>query len=110
MELETSTEPIRETLMPEAPAQDVHPLDLLIVLSRRRRFIFWFTLGAAILTSIVVLVIPSRYTAETVVLPPVQTGSMSSALLGQLGGSSALASLAGASMGIRNSGDMCVSL
>jgi uncharacterized protein involved in exopolysaccharide biosynthesis len=66
--------------------------------------------GAAVLTTVVVLVIPSRYTAETIVLPPGQNSSTSSALLGQLGGSGALASAAGASLGIKNPGDIYVSL
>ena len=91
-------------------SQDVHLLDLLIILSRRRRFIFLFTVAAAVLAVITVLLIPSQYTAETSVLPPGQSSSMSSNLLGQLGGSGALASAAGASLGIKNPGDMYVSL
>lgn len=94
----------------DSPSEEVHVLDLLIILSKRRKFIFWFTLGAAILTAIVVFLIPSQYTAETVVLPPGQNSSMSSALLSQLGGSSALASAAGSSLGIKSPGDMYVSL
>lgn len=89
---------------------EVHLIDLLIILARRRRFIFWFTLGIAILTTIVVLIIPPKYTATTVVLPPSQNSSIGSALAGQLGGSAALASAAGASLGIKNPGDMYVSL
>jgi len=79
-------------------------------LSKRRKFIFWFTFGVAVLTAIIVLVVPSKFTATTVVLPPGQNSSMSSALLSQLGGSSALASAAGAGLGIKNPGDMYVSL
>jgi hypothetical protein len=55
-----------------------------------------------------VLVLPSRYTAKTVVLPPGQNSSMSSALLGQMGGG--LAAAAGASLGIKNPADVYVSL
>ncbi len=93
-----------------AATEEVHLLDLLIILSKRRRFILWFTLGAAVLTLVIVLLIPSQYTAETVLLPPSQSSSASSALLGQLGGSGALASMAGSSLGIKNPGDMYVSL
>lgn len=88
----------------------VHLLDLLIILAKQRKFILWFTLGTAILATIVVFIIPAKYTAITVVLPPSQNSSMSSALLGQLGGSAALASAAGASLGIKNPGDMYISL
>jgi len=93
----------------DSSAQDVYLLDILIILSKRRKFIFWFTLGVAIAAAITVLLIPSRYTAETVVLPPGQNSSTSSALLSQMGGG-ALASLAGGSLGIKNPGDMYVSL
>jgi len=84
-------------------------LDTLIVLSMRRGFILLVTLGVAILTAIVVLLIPNKYTAAAVVLPP-QTSSMSSALLGQLSGSGLLTSLAGGALGIKNTGDMYVAL
>ena len=110
MKMETLDGQIQDATTEDPSTQEVRLLDLLIILSKRRRFILIFTAGVAILTAIVVLVIPSRYTAETVVLPPGQNSSTSSALLGQLGGSGALASAAGASLGIKNPGDMYVSL
>lgn len=88
----------------------MHLLDLLTLLSARRKFIAWFTLGTAVLTAIIVFLVPSRYTAATLILPPGQNSSLSSALMGQIGGSGALASLAGGSLGIKNPGDMYVSL
>jgi uncharacterized protein involved in exopolysaccharide biosynthesis len=94
----------------DSSSEDLHLLDLLIALSRRRRFIFWFTTVVAILTAIAVLLAPSEYTASTLVLPPSQNSSMSAALLGQLGGSGTLASLAGASLGIKNPSEIYVSL
>lgn len=103
-ELPQETEPVG------TPGQGVQFLDLLIILAKRRRFILRFTLGSAILTAITVLIIPSKYTATTVILPPSQNASLSSALMGQLAGSSALASAAGASLGIKSTGDMYVSL
>jgi uncharacterized protein involved in exopolysaccharide biosynthesis len=93
-----------------APDEELHLLDLLTLLSARRKFIAWFTIGVAVLTAIIVLLVPNKYTAATLILPPGQNSSMSSALLGQLGGSGALASLAGGSLGIKNPGDMYVSL
>jgi uncharacterized protein involved in exopolysaccharide biosynthesis len=95
--------------LPE-PAQQLHLLDVLIILSKRRRFILGFTFGAAVLTAVIVLLIPNKYTAEAVVLPPSQNSSMTSALLAQVAGSGTLASLAGAGLGLKNSGDMYVSL
>ena len=110
MKSEAVSDPIQEDLTPTAASQEVHLLDLLIVLSKRRKFIALFTISVAILTAITVFLLPSEYTAETLVLPPGQNSSMSSALLSQLGGSSALASAAGASLGIKSPGDMYVSL
>jgi uncharacterized protein involved in exopolysaccharide biosynthesis len=93
----------------EESVQEMHMLDVLIILSKRKRFIFWFTLGAAIVTAVIVLLIHNRYTAQTIVLPPSQNSSMGSALLSQLTGSGALGSLAGAGLGIKTPGDMYVS-
>jgi tyrosine-protein kinase Etk/Wzc len=110
MKLDAIHEQINESEASDPPSAELHLLDVLIVLSRRRRFVLVFTLGAALLAGIFVLVVPSKYTATTTVMPPSQNASMSSALLGQLSGSSALASVAGASFGIKNPSDMYVSL
>lgn len=100
---------VRDAELKDAGSQNVYLLDFLIILSKRRRFIFIFTFVVVVLTVIAVLILPSQYTAETTVLPPAQNSSLSSALMGQLGGS-ALASAAGASLGIKNQSDMYVSL
>ncbi|HEX5423398.1 MAG TPA: GNVR domain-containing protein [Candidatus Acidoferrales bacterium] len=89
---------------------EISLLDLLIVLVQRRRFLLWFSASVAVLATIVVLLLPKKYTAETVLLPPEQSSSTSSALLNQFGGSSALASLAGSSLGIKNPGEMYAAL
>jgi uncharacterized protein involved in exopolysaccharide biosynthesis len=112
MKSEAISEQLRELATPGAHGSHANLLDLLIVLSKRRRFILGFTAAVAILTVIVALLIPNKYTASTVVLPPAQPSSMGSALLSQLGGSAgsgALASLAGGSLGIKNPGEMYVS-
>jgi uncharacterized protein involved in exopolysaccharide biosynthesis len=109
VDLDNESQQIQTANAPDSPVQEVHLLDLLIILSRRRKFILRFTLGVALAAVIIVLLIPNRYTAETVVMPPGQNSSMSSALMSQMGGG-ALASLAGGSLGIKNSGDMYVSL
>jgi len=110
MKLDAIHEPISEAEASDSPSADVHLLDVLIILSRCRRFIGVFTLSAALLAVIFVLVVPSNYTATTTVMPPQQNTSMSSALLGQLSGSSALASVAGAGLGLKNPNDVYVSL
>src|SRR6185369_4353528 len=52
---------------------------------------------------------PNEYTAETLVVPPAQAPSMTTAMMNTIGGG-ALASMAGASLGIKNPGDVYVSL
>lgn len=99
-----------EVMIEQSREEDFHLLDALIVAIRRRRFILAFTACGAILTLIIVLLLPNRYTAETLVLPPAQNSSLSSALLGQFAGSGSLASMAGAGLGIKNPADMYVSL
>ena len=95
---------------PDESGRDVHLLDILILLSRNRRLIFICTLGMAILATIALKLLPNRFTAETVVLPPSSNSAISSALLSQAAGSGALASAAGASLGIKNPGDMYMAL
>jgi uncharacterized protein involved in exopolysaccharide biosynthesis len=70
-------------------------------------------LGAAVLATAVAFLLPVRYEAKIVLLPPTQNLSMGSALLGQLGNMGSLgslASLASGSLGIKNAADMYVSL
>jgi tyrosine-protein kinase Etk/Wzc len=110
MKSEVTSESAQKEMTRNEPDQELHLLDLLTLLSERRKFIAWFTLGAAVLTAVIVIILPSKYTAATLIMPPGQNSSMSSALLGQLGGSGALASIAGGSLGIKNPGDMYVSL
>jgi uncharacterized protein involved in exopolysaccharide biosynthesis len=82
----------------------------LVLLVERKRFIMRLVLGAAVLATVVSFLLPVRYEAKIVLLPPQQNSSMGSALLGQLGNLGSLASLAGGSLGIKNPADMYVSL
>lgn len=110
MKLMSPNEVVQEPEAASAETAEANLLDIAIILLQHRKLIISFVLGAAILATIIVLLIPNKYTAISIVLPPTQNSSMSSALLGQLAGSSALASFAGASLGIKNPGDMYVSL
>jgi tyrosine-protein kinase Etk/Wzc len=91
-------------------AEEFHLLDLLTILAYRRRFILWFCAVAAVATGITVFLLPSKYTAVTVVLPPMQSSTLSPNLLAQLSSSYPLISSAGASLGVRNPAEMCVAL
>lgn len=102
---------------PENPVileDSIDLLDLALVLAARKRFIFFTSLIAAVLTAILVLVIPQTFTATATMLPPQQESS-GSALLGQLGGLASLASGGGgggaASMlGLKNPADLYIGL
>ncbi len=65
------------------------------------------------MATVVAFLLPVRYEAKIVLLPPAQNTSLGSALLGQLGNMGALgslASLAGGNLGIKNPSDMYVAL
>ncbi len=110
----TRSQPGTETIgeaqsSPSPPAPgSLAALDFLIAVARHRRFILRFTLGTALVATILVLLLPNWYTATAIVLPPQQT-SISSALLSQLG-SSGLAMLAGSGMGVKNPAEVYAAL
>jgi uncharacterized protein involved in exopolysaccharide biosynthesis len=78
-------------------------LDLLIVLSRRRHLILRTTLAAAILATMVALLLPNRYTATATILPPQQSQSLAASMIGQL---SALGVMAQKDLGLKNPNDL----
>jgi tyrosine-protein kinase Etk/Wzc len=94
---------------------EISVLDILALLASRKRFILRAVVGAALLSTAVAFLLPVRYEANIVMMPPQQNSSLGSAL-GQLGSGgslgtlSPLASLAGGSLGIKNPADMYVSL
>ena len=94
----------------DSSASDVYLLDLLIILLPRRKAIFLFSIMTTILAILAVLLLPNEYTAVTVVLPPAGQNASGMTLLSQLGGSGGLAAAAGAGLGIKNAGEMYLSL
>ncbi|MGB8987560.1 MAG: GNVR domain-containing protein [Candidatus Sulfotelmatobacter sp.] len=115
IQTEIQPEPMVDETRPDSSRveAEVSVLDILVLLLERKRFIVGFVTGVAVLASVVSLLLPVQYEAKIVLLPPAQNSSIGSSLLGQLGGMGALgslASLAGGSLGIKNPGDMYVSL
>ena len=115
IETEIQQEPtINEGIQPPPQAEaEVSVLDFLVLLLERKRFIVRFVLGAALLAVIVSLLLPVKYEAKVVLLPPAQNSSIGSSLMGQLGGLGALgslASLAGGGFSLKNPADMYVAL
>ncbi len=88
--------------------REVHILDLLLILLRRKKFIISVTIGITILTAVISLFLTKSFRADTRILPPSQTQGTSNQLLSQLSG---LAQLGlGGGGGIRTSGDLYVGL
>jgi tyrosine-protein kinase Etk/Wzc len=87
-----------------------HLFDLLIVLSHHQRFIMRATLAAAILASVVGLLLPIRYTAKATILPPQQSQSLASSMIGQLGALGPMAGLAQKDLGLKNPSDLYVGM
>jgi tyrosine-protein kinase Etk/Wzc len=91
--------------------EEISLFDLLIVLVRHRWLILkiaaW-TVAAGVILS---LVLPTRYTAATSILPPQQGASAGGALMAQLSNSlGSVASLAGGSLGLKNPNDLQVAM
>jgi tyrosine-protein kinase Etk/Wzc len=92
---------------------EVSLLDITLFLVQHKRFILRFVLAAALLAVVIAFLLPVRYEAKVVLLPPAQNSSMASALmglgnLGNLGSLGSLSSLAGG-LGIKTPADMYVS-
>src|SRR3989304_2460468 len=87
---------------------EINLLDYLIVLLKRKKLIISITLGAAVITAIISIIMTPIYRAETKILPP-QTGSSSIAvgLLSQMAGVPEIASTA---LGLKTPGDLYVGM
>jgi uncharacterized protein involved in exopolysaccharide biosynthesis len=94
----------------EGRGRELSFLDILIIVTDRRRIIIWITAIAVLIAIVVSLLLPKSYTATVTVLPPQQEslGTMLASQLGGLGGGSQLgglagvAALAGSSLGLKN--------
>jgi len=94
---------------------EVSVLGILALLASHKRFILRAVVGAALLSTAVAFLLPIRYEAKIVMMPPQQNSSLGSALgqlgsAGSLGSLAPLASLASGGLGIKNPADMYVSL
>ncbi len=79
-------------------------LDYLIVLARRKKLIIGITMGAAVITAIISLIVSPIYQAETKILPPQQQASGMASQLQAIGQMSAGLGLG--SLGLKNPGDL----
>ena len=73
--------------------QEISLLDILVALAARKWLIAKFTFVCAVLAVVLCLLMSNVYTGKTTILPPQQTQSIASSMVGQFGG--LLAGLAG---------------
>lgn len=93
----------------EKPSDELTLLDLLVILLEYRRLILWITGACAIIAAITSLIVPKKYTATVILLPPQQSTSMAAFLgskLSSLGGAADL----GTSLGLKNPNDIYVAM
>jgi len=106
-------EPLAEEIASDAyppPSSELSILDILVLLSEGRASVARFVLGAALLGTAIAFLLPVRYEAKVVLMPPQQNSSVSSALMNQLGNLGSLAALTGSGLGLKNPAEMYVSL
>jgi len=85
-------------------------LDVLVILARRKKFILGMTLVFAAVACAVSFILPQQFKATVVILPPHQQSSSLDSVLGQVGGLSSLADIAGSSLGLKNIEELYVAM
>lgn len=111
--IESEPPTAQENADASTPDSEVSLLDVTVLMTRYKRFIFRFVLGGAVLSIALALLLPVRYEGQVVLLPPsTQNSSIASALLGQLGNLGSLGSLSAVAggLGMKTPTDMYVSL
>jgi uncharacterized protein involved in exopolysaccharide biosynthesis len=89
---------------------EISLLDVLIVLVEHKRFILRMTIAFGVIGLVISLLLPLRYTATVILLPPQESSGMSAALSSQLSGLGGMAALAGGSIGLKNPNDRYVAM
>lgn len=82
----------------------------LRVVSKRRKLIARVAIGCVLATILTVLLLPRRYVASVVILPPQQSASTGSALMPQISSTGMLAAAGSGSLGIKNPNDQQIAL
>jgi uncharacterized protein involved in exopolysaccharide biosynthesis len=90
--------------------KEISLMDLLIVVAERKNIVLWITAAFIVLSLIICLVLPKRFTATVTLLPPQQGSSAGSALSSQLGNLGGIAALAGGGLGLKSPNDMYVAM
>lgn len=87
-----------------SPDNELDLLDILLALAKEKKKIILTTLATTVVSLIASFLITPKFTATTKILPPQQSQSTASAILGQVAG------MAGGSLGLKNPADLYVSM
>jgi uncharacterized protein involved in exopolysaccharide biosynthesis len=93
---------------PGEEEKDLSLFDPLIVLAKRKGFIFKFVGVGLVLAVAIALLLPVRYSATTKIMPPQSGQSSALAMLGQLGQLAPLLGATGKDVGVRSSSDLYI--
>lgn len=113
MATETSPPALEEQTLPSSPKEDedeISILDLLIVIAERKAIVFKITVVGAVLAVVVSLLLPQRYTATVLLMPPQQNSSLGAQLASQFGSLGGMMAMAGGSSLLKSPNDMFVSM
>lgn len=101
-----------ESRMPlDEREEEISLVDLLTIFIRHRRLIGRTLLGVTLLGVLACLLLPSKFTASTAILPPQQGGGgAGAAMMAQLSSLGSVASLGGGSLGLKNPNDLQVAM
>jgi uncharacterized protein involved in exopolysaccharide biosynthesis len=91
-------------------SEEISLVDLLIVIASRKRLIAKVTAASLAAGVLVSFLLPVRYSATVIILPPQQNSSMGAMLASQLGNLGGMAALAGGSLGLKSPNDMYVGM
>ncbi len=95
-------------------ADQDNPLKYLVILARSSRLIIFTSLAVAVLTYLILFILPNKYTAKARLLPPQQNLTLSGQILDSLGGRSistaagpgGVGGMAAGLLGLKSPGDL----
>jgi uncharacterized protein involved in exopolysaccharide biosynthesis len=93
--------------MDPAAHSGIDSIEVLLILSQRKKTILQVTLAVAVITAIVMFLMPNTYTATATIVPPEPKQSSLSALMGQLG---SISGLSEGDLGLKNPGDLFIGM
>ena len=99
-----------EITIPQSPGSFGFLLVLMHVALKKKQLVGVVALGLLVLSLILVMLLPDRYTATVTIMPPQQSSSQGAAMMAQLSSLGSIAGLGGGALGIKNPNDLQVAL